>query len=213
MEILSFRLKSPQRLACEQALRGALAAGQEKGREFATTSVEFEFRLQFPISISQRLFRCRYSNSRDVVASSPSFSRPAARAPRRACSQATQRQRYWTIANYRYIISFIFAEEKVPDRPERPPTAPKPAPPVPRRSDDPPEEPANEINYANVYQALWNCDAADKDELPFRRGDLIYIYEKPHADWWIGSLFKPQGYSVGLVPKDYVMEAYEFSAA
>ena len=28
------------------------------------------------------------SNSRDVVASSPSFSRPAARAPRRACSQA-----------------------------------------------------------------------------------------------------------------------------
>ena len=26
-------------------------------------------------------------NSRDVVASSPSFSRPAARAPRRACSQ------------------------------------------------------------------------------------------------------------------------------
>ena len=26
------------------------------------------------------------SNSRDVVASSPSFSRPAARAPRRACS-------------------------------------------------------------------------------------------------------------------------------
>ena len=41
-----------------------------------------------PISISHRLFRCRYSNSRDVVASSPSFSRPAARAPRRACSQA-----------------------------------------------------------------------------------------------------------------------------
>ena len=31
------------------------------------------------------LFRCRYSNSRDVVASSPSFSRSAARAPQRAC--------------------------------------------------------------------------------------------------------------------------------
>ena len=41
-----------------------------------------------PISISHRLFRCRYSNSRDVVASSPSFSRPAAWSPRRACSQA-----------------------------------------------------------------------------------------------------------------------------
>ena len=38
------------------------------------------------ISISHRLFQCRYSNSRDVAASSPSFSRPAARAPRRVCS-------------------------------------------------------------------------------------------------------------------------------
>ena len=34
------------------------------------------------------VFRCRYSNSRDAVASSPSFSRPTARAPPRACSQA-----------------------------------------------------------------------------------------------------------------------------
>ena len=42
-----------------------------------------------PISISHRLFRCRYSNSRDVVASSPSFSRPAARAPQRSPSQAS----------------------------------------------------------------------------------------------------------------------------
>ena len=33
-----------------------------------------------PISISHRLFRCRYSNSRDVVASSSSFSRLAYRA-------------------------------------------------------------------------------------------------------------------------------------
>ena len=35
-----------------------------------------------PIGISFRLFRCRYSNSRDVVAASPSFSRPADRASR-----------------------------------------------------------------------------------------------------------------------------------
>ena len=33
-------------------------------------------------------FWCRYSNSRDVVASSPSFSHPAVRVLRRACSQA-----------------------------------------------------------------------------------------------------------------------------
>ena len=117
-------------LACEQALRGALAAGREKEGELAITSLEFEFHLQFPcglpstelsdfrqsarsgneheckqilkgtckrvmtsllmssppISISHRLFRCRYSNSREVLSNSPSFSRPDPRAPRRACT-------------------------------------------------------------------------------------------------------------------------------
>ena len=43
-----------------------------------------------PISILHRLFLCRYSNSRQAVPSFPSFSRSAARAPRRACSQAKQ---------------------------------------------------------------------------------------------------------------------------
>ena len=43
-----------------------------------------------PISILHQLFRCRYSNSRDVVASSSSFFGPAAKALRRACSQATK---------------------------------------------------------------------------------------------------------------------------
>ena len=102
---------------------------REKEGELATTSLEFEFHLQFPcgwvvkflpvsgkrkgrkswtniekhvprvmmsllmssppISISHRLFRCRYSNFRDAVASSPSFSRAAASVPRRAPSQAT----------------------------------------------------------------------------------------------------------------------------
>ena len=44
------------------------------------------------ISISHQLFRCRYSNSRYIVASSPSFSCPAARAHQRACSQAIHLQ-------------------------------------------------------------------------------------------------------------------------
>ena len=35
-------------IAYEQALRGALAAGREQEGELATTSLEFEFRLQFP---------------------------------------------------------------------------------------------------------------------------------------------------------------------
>ena len=33
-----------------QALRGALAAGLEKKGELATTSLEFEFRFQFPVA-------------------------------------------------------------------------------------------------------------------------------------------------------------------
>ena len=43
-----------------------------------------------PSSISHRLFRCRCPNSKDVVASSPFFSCPAARAPRGACSPANK---------------------------------------------------------------------------------------------------------------------------
>ena len=35
-------------LACEQALRGALAAGRENEGELTTTFLEFEFHLQFP---------------------------------------------------------------------------------------------------------------------------------------------------------------------
>ena len=35
-------------IACELALWGALAAGREKEGELATTSLEFEFHLQFP---------------------------------------------------------------------------------------------------------------------------------------------------------------------
>ena len=37
-------------IACEQALRGALTARREKEGEIATTSLEFEFHLQFPVA-------------------------------------------------------------------------------------------------------------------------------------------------------------------
>ena len=40
------------------------------------------------------------SNSRDVVASSPSFSRPASRAPRKACSQAV----WWNISATYFLV-------------------------------------------------------------------------------------------------------------
>ena len=35
-------------MVCEQAFHGALAAGREKEGKLATTSLEFEFHLQFP---------------------------------------------------------------------------------------------------------------------------------------------------------------------
>ena len=41
--VRSFRYRVVSILACEQALRGALAAGPEKEGELATTSLEFEY--------------------------------------------------------------------------------------------------------------------------------------------------------------------------
>ena len=68
-----------------------------------------------------------------------------------------------------------------------------------------------DIDYSSVYVALWDCRADADDELPFTRGDLVYVYEKLKDGWWVGSLFQPQGHSVGLVPKDYFKEAFDLS--
>ena len=49
-------------IACEQDLRGALAAGREKEGELATLSLEFEFHVQFPcVSPSTELSDFRQS--------------------------------------------------------------------------------------------------------------------------------------------------------
>ena len=42
----TLRTTKSLKVACEQALRGALAAGREKEGEVATTFLEFEFHLQ-----------------------------------------------------------------------------------------------------------------------------------------------------------------------
>ena len=47
-EFKSMSLEINYDIACEQALRGALAAGREEKGELATTSMEFEFHLQPP---------------------------------------------------------------------------------------------------------------------------------------------------------------------
>ena len=102
-------------VACKQTLHGTLVEGWEKeedlaphwlSRQISANQLEAETSVNVnkhrktwakdndvitnaspPICIS--LFRCRYSNSRDVVASYPSLSRLTARTPQKACSQAT----------------------------------------------------------------------------------------------------------------------------
>uniref|UniRef100_A0A8C5F3G1 Src kinase-associated phosphoprotein 2 n=1 Tax=Gadus morhua TaxID=8049 RepID=A0A8C5F3G1_GADMO len=92
-------------------------------------------------------------------------------------------------------------EEDLPSLPKPPPkleTTNKPAPPVPvDKSTD----------YPNFYQSKWDCTGDISDELSFRRGDAIYILSKEYQNfgWWVGEL---QG-SVGIVPKDFLMQLYE----
>ena len=74
-------------LACEQALRGALAAGREKEGELATTTSGWR-KTESPVDWEPQ-GNCGWnSNSRDVVASS--MSSPAVKGSRRACSWANK---------------------------------------------------------------------------------------------------------------------------
>nr|XP_056720605.1 src kinase-associated phosphoprotein 1 [Euleptes europaea] len=66
-------------------------------------------------------------------------------------------------------------------------------------------------SYANYYQGLWDCIGGQPDELSFRRGDLIYIISKDYSmyGWWVGELNSV----VGIVPKEYLMPAYDVEDA
>ena len=82
----------PRRLSCQiSANQSARSRNQRECKQtlkntwkHATWVMTSLLKTSPRISISHRLLRCRYSNSRDVVASSTSFFRPAARAPLRA---------------------------------------------------------------------------------------------------------------------------------
>ncbi|NXY87378.1 SKAP2 protein, partial [Alcedo cyanopectus] len=62
-------------------------------------------------------------------------------------------------------------------------------------------------DYANFYQALWDCTGDDPYELTFKRGDVIYILSKDYNEygWWVGEM---EG-NIGIVPKAYLMEMYD----
>ncbi|XP_061520079.1 src kinase-associated phosphoprotein 1 [Phycodurus eques] len=62
------------------------------------------------------------------------------------------------------------------------------------------------LDYANYYQAVWDCQADAPDELSFLRGDLIFVLSKEYNidGWWVGEL----NGTVGIVPKDFLHPAY-----
>ena len=63
-------IQTVTQVACEPALRGPLVAGREKKGELATTSLEFQFRLQFPCGFPRRRLSCQISaNQREAETS------------------------------------------------------------------------------------------------------------------------------------------------
>ncbi|XP_066299754.1 src kinase-associated phosphoprotein 2-like isoform X2 [Branchiostoma lanceolatum] len=114
--------------------------------------------------------------------------------------------------------------DKPPVLPKRelppPPTADSPPPsPARRELPSPPSQqnhtppppkitvPLPENDLPNMYMALWDCSADTVQDLAFKRGDLIQVVSREYESfsWWVGFM---DG-KVGLVPKDYLMQAYE----
>uniref|UniRef100_UPI00358F8EAD src kinase-associated phosphoprotein 2-A-like n=1 Tax=Myxine glutinosa TaxID=7769 RepID=UPI00358F8EAD len=83
------------------------------------------------------------------------------------------------------------------------PTSPKPEIPA----ETPTTKSGTQDDFNNFYQGLWDCKGEKDDELTFKRGEMIYIVSKDFDSdrWWVGNL----NGTIGLVPKDYLMQAYE----
>ncbi|XP_030248326.1 src kinase-associated phosphoprotein 2 isoform X2 [Sparus aurata] len=95
--------------------------------------------------------------------------------------------------------------EELPE--EEMPTPAKPPPKVePVSKPAPPAAVDKSTDYPNYYQGLWDCTGDLPDELSFKRGDAIYILSKEYQNfgWWVGE----KNGSIGIVPKDYLMELY-----
>ncbi|KAF3839851.1 hypothetical protein F7725_018568 [Dissostichus mawsoni] len=76
----------------------------------------------------------------------------------------------------------------------------------PASKPSPPAAVDKSTDYPNFYQGLWDCSGDQPDELTFKRGDAIYILSKEYQScgWWVGE----KNGSIGIVPKDYLMELY-----
>uniref|UniRef100_T1IYX9 Src kinase associated phosphoprotein 1 n=1 Tax=Strigamia maritima TaxID=126957 RepID=T1IYX9_STRMM len=57
------------------------------------------------------------------------------------------------------------------------------------------------------YMGKWDCTADEPNELSFRSGQLVHITSKEYdnLNWWVGEI---RG-RIGLVPKNFLMEAYD----
>lgn len=62
-------------------------------------------------------------------------------------------------------------------------------------------------NPEEWYVGQWDCNAEETNELSFTRGDLLHVISKEHDShsWWLCEI---KGIA-GLVPKNYLMPAYE----
>eukprot|EP00466_Bigelowiella_natans_P018488 jgi/Bigna1/80967/fgenesh1_pg.76_\ len=55
-----------------------------------------------------------------------------------------------------------------------------------------------------VYQAQWNFQATEQDQLSMQKGDLITLLRKDESGWWLGEKKLPNGQVVdGLFPANY----------
>ncbi|XP_056619185.1 src kinase-associated phosphoprotein 2 [Triplophysa dalaica] len=101
-------------------------------------------------------------------------------------------------------------EDIYEELPEEDEPQPAKAPVTLANKPPPPFAPVTAVNkstdYANYFQGLWDCSGDHPDELSFRRGDNIYILSKEYDTfgWWVGEM---KG-SIGIVPKEYLMELY-----
>lgn len=94
---------------------------------------------------------------------------------------------------------------KLPARDLRPLPRDLPPPPLEEKNSNGVDNPEPwEKDFENIYVGMWDCKAEEDDELEFKRGDLIHILSREYNGWWIGE----KNYMVGLVPKEYLMEAY-----
>lgn len=89
--------------------------------------------------------------------------------------------------------------------PPRRPTQ-KGAPPIPPTNTSPMHStPADkQFTMENIYLGLYDCAGQDKDDLSFKRGDILYKLEEIDMNWWVGYL----NGKCGLVPSNFLVEAF-----